>query len=72
MHTERDAAEARALEAAIKLPAPVWREITSRASLLGIHVERTGKGQELHFSVDISGFADDAGSTEGAVEGVVG
>ena len=69
LEAERDAAEAKARDAAIKLPAPVWREIKSRASLLGIHVERLADGAELHLSVDISAFTDAEGA---AVEGVVG
>jgi signal transduction histidine kinase len=71
MVNERRRAYAEAVEAArvaslSRLPEQAWREVASRARILGVRAEMLDDGARLHLEVDLPASPDDATNGSGA------
>jgi two-component system sensor histidine kinase DegS len=53
---EREALEAARLDSIVTLPAGTWRELETRAAMLGIEADLLGDGGELRIAADLPGF----------------
>jgi hypothetical protein len=66
--TYQDALEAARVASLSRLPEQAWRDISSRARILGVKAEMLDDGARLHLEVDLPP-ATDAATTAGAAEG---
>jgi hypothetical protein len=65
-----DAVEAARVASLSRLPEQAWREVESRARILGVRAEMLDDGARLHLEVDLpasAGDADDAAVDDAAV-----
>jgi hypothetical protein len=53
---EREALEAARLDSIVTLPAGTWRELETRAAMLGIEADLLADGGELRIAADLPGF----------------
>lgn len=65
----REAVEAARIKSLSRLPDQAWREVSSRARILGVTAEMLDDGARLHLEIDLPDASEDAGSALAEIAG---